>query len=227
LNTKTYRDMVRIVCIPSGILDREQVAFIDLDGTLTRPNINNTFDFLNGYLWYRYRMLGVLRYKLTGFIVNAFTKMFGLNEHVSRKLFLTLCLFGTRKERLYEYAVRYWLKIVRENLNFALFNLIIKLRREGYTRFFLATACTEIPACTVARFLGFEDCVATKFKYIRNLVVGVLEDTYGNLKLYLIAKKYGASIFEKSIYFVDAESAKIEKPWKFFRKICLVMWDYD
>jgi len=226
LNTEAHRDRVHITCIPNDALDKSQVVFVDLDGTTTRPSINNTFDFLKGYLRYRYRMLGVLKYKLIGFIVNVLTKIFGLSEYISRELFLTLCLFGTRREHLYEYAVKCWLKVVKKNLNHALLDLIKKLKSRGY-KVSLTTACIEIPACVIARFLGFEDCLATKFKYVKNMVVGISEDTYGYLKLYLIAKKYGTSIFKKSVYFVDAESAKIEKPWRFLKKVCLLMWNYD
>lgn len=109
-------------------------------------------------------------------------------------------------------------------MNTITLDLIRELRSQGYSPVLL-TACIEIPACQVAKSLGFEACIATKFKYIGDLIIGICEDTHACLKFRAVKNNYGSGIFKRSIYVVDLESAKIEYPHKFFNKIYLINRD--
>jgi len=198
---------------------RDRLLFVDLDGTITASNINNTFDFLRSYL-YSYDVLGVIRYSLSG-LVSGFLFRLSKNGIISRRFYLLLSLFGMRREELYEYAIKYWLKFIKNYLNKEVLDLIRKLRDQGYKPILL-TASIEIPACLIAKFLGFEECIATTFRYFKDLTVGIAEDTHGHLKLQIVIKRYGADAVKRSIYIVDSESASVEHPYEFFGEIYII-----
>jgi len=192
---------------------------VDLDGTITNKGVNNTFDFLRSY-FYSYGIFGIIRYYLAKLASGLLGKLAG-NEVISRRLFLALCTFGLRRSRLCDYAVRQWLKLIKIHINSTVLDLIRKLREQGYSLIML-TSCIEIPSCSIADSLDFEQCIATKFRYLGDLIIGISEDTHGQLKLQVAREKYGSNFLKHSAYIVDLESAKIESPHKFFDKIYLI-----
>jgi phosphoserine phosphatase len=199
---------------------KDQVLFVDLDGTITDPSVNNTFDFLKSYLYGNYGILGIIRYHLSGLISKLLYKLVK-DEALSRRLYLVLCTFGLKKSELRKYATKYWLKLVKNHMNDDVLILIGRLRDQGYSPILL-TSCIEIPACQIAKFLKFEECIATRFRYLGDLIVGIAEDTYAYLKFQVVRGKYGSRIFRHAIYIVDLESAKMEYPHKFFNGIYII-----
>jgi len=200
-------------------LKEDRILFVDLDGCITSSSINNTFDFLKSYL-YSCGTFGVIRHGLAR-LASGLLNLLVRNEVISRRVFLILCTFGLRKSKLFEYATKYWLKLIKNYMNGITLDLIRKLRGQGYSPVLL-TSCIEIPACQIARSLRFESCIATRFRYLGDLIIGIREDTYAHLKFQVIRNRYGNNVLKHSAYIVDLESAKIEYPHKLFSKIYLI-----
>jgi phosphoserine phosphatase len=198
---------------------RTQLLFVDLDGTIIASNINNTFDFLRSYL-YNYGIPGIIRYRLAR-LVSGVLFRFLKNDIVSRRFYLLISVFGMKKEELCGYAIEYWLKLIKNYLNKEVLYLLQKLRDKGYKPVLL-TSCIEIPACLIAKFLGFEECIATTFRCLGDLIVGIAKDTHACLKLRIAVKRYGADAVKHATYIVDSQSASAEHPYEFIDNIYII-----
>lgn len=193
------------------------IILVDLDGTIVNERINNTFDFLREYLRYRYKIVGIIRYKLAVMFISLISNL-TKNEIFLRNLSITLCVIGVNIRDFVKFAVKCWLPYVLRNINVDVLNFIRKLEHKGYTPIML-TACIEVPATLISKYLGFKMCIATKLRFFGPLIIGISEDTYGHLKFASASRLLGFKQVQQAIYIADEASIAAEKAALYVNKI--------
>jgi len=158
--------------------DREKlIILLDLDGTLTNPVINNTYTFIK--LFYRFnRSLTKLQFlniliRATRVLEKLLTKA-KLSSIVSVDgILITILFFGTNRQKL-KYFALLWTYILLKLYQYNEILLFIKyLLKLNSIKVIMLTACTEEPACTISKLLGFHHCIARKFVALGNLIITV------------------------------------------------------
>jgi len=181
-----------------------KVCFVDLDGTITRPRLNNTFDFI--FAFYKY---GGYKYKkIKGFV----SKLLGLMSFIMpfargkiRKYQILVLFRGLDAERVREFVQKHWISNVRENLNSEVIDIISCHRRKGY-RLVMLTACTESPARQISESLRFDDVISTTFVVSNGKIVGVNDDTFASSKARVLFGRYSPDVIKESHYIMDSPS---------------------
>jgi len=201
------------------------LLFIDLDGTITKSTVNNTYTFVRIFLKLRKdpRVI-VMRVLLTMLsITGKLLTYMRLSRVISLDAFLiTVLFFGVRREELKRFAYIWLLALLKLGLvNTHILIYINKLVKEYEklglnTRKVLLTACTEEPACTIAKLLKFDHCIARRFYTLRHAIISVRdrEDIpffkYCKLNRYL--EQHRPNVV-KALYIVDIYSLKAEVPF--------------
>jgi len=197
----------------------DYLIIVDLDGTLTLPHVNNTFDFLKLLLFENYGILGYVKYIIASRIVSILNKV-SRNEIALRRVYITLLSFGIKYNTLVRYALERWIPRIIPYLNMELIKAIEELKKKGY-RVILATACIEIPAKIYCKLLRLDDCISTELKILHGMVIGVSTDTYGFLKFITLLRRYSMKSLVNAIYIADKSSVNIEHADKFVKKIII------
>ena len=187
-------------------------CFFDLDGTLVDSSINNTYHFI---LLYAKTNEYNLRTKIY-FILIKFLPLISRIHRLLRldrfkvsidSILITVLFFGYKVEDLIRFS-SYWIHALKTRAKLRKISLgyINYCKLKGY-RTILLTACTEIPACILAKYLGLDDCFARRFKIYKGMIIGLKDyEPTPLLKLkFLIESKELKNAFK--IYIVDEKSA--------------------
>lgn len=201
------------------------LLLVDLDGTITRSVLNNTYTFVRMFLKFRRDPRAVVMHALFSVlsVIGRLLTVMRLTRVISLDaLLITTLFFGIRREELKRFAYSWFLTLLRLGLiNSPILAYINKLP-EGYSkqglsvRRILLTACTEEPACTIAKLLKFDYCIARGFHELRHVIVSVKdrEDIpffkYRKLSRYL--EQHEPNVV-KALYITDIYSLKAEIPF--------------
>jgi hypothetical protein len=211
------------------------LVFVDLDGTLVDPKVNNTYNFISFLYYHRLRSSTLL--KLIMFIMTTFSYIVAAmlsKLHVkmdTNMVFVSIVIFCFRSKTLRLFSL-YWLhlllkkKLIRTNVIKRIIE--IKTLFPGRVEVFVLTCCIEYPACLLAEKFGFK-CLSRELRKKGGIVLG-LKDIH--LCYITKAAKYAnvikAFIKECSqrpftVYIVDGASANDEKHLlKLFNKVIMV-----
>lgn len=211
------------------------VVFVDLDGTLIDPKVNNTYDFISFLYYCRLRSLALL--KLVMFIMARISYMIAIMLSKLRvkmdtsTIFISSALFCSNLKRLESLSL-YWLYLLlrKKFLRTDVIKKIIKIEKMSPSRVevYVLTCCVEYPACIIAEKLGYK-CLSRELRKKGGITVG-LKDIQ---PCYITkAEKYANTIKSVikeclqrpyTIYIVDKESARSEEPLlRLFDKVIIV-----
>lgn len=193
------------------------ILLVDLDGTITDPAINNTYNFIE--IFYKVHKMNK-RILLLNFlfrnilVIRRFISIFKLGKVFSIDgILISVLFFGIKKQKL-EIFSHVWSKILSKA---SLFNadimfFIEQAKKMKNIKLIMFTACSEMPACVIAELLGFHYCIARRFITIRGLIIATrdLEDvsTFKYSKLIKLLNTFKSAY--RKIYIIDIESAKSE-----------------
>ena len=198
------------------------VVFVDLDGTIVVPQINNTYQFIKLFAKVK---RDTLRYLLYSFVLMAMPfistiywlsrKVLGLSKNIVSldALMITLLFAGVNVRSLREFSIKWVHSLVRLRLINKKVLKLIKYFKRNKAKLILLTACTELPACVIAKYLGFDICLARRFLIKWDIILGVRDaDDIPLLKLKKIARLRNLLPIKEvyTIYVVDKSSASIE-----------------
>ena len=211
------------------------VVFVDLDGTLINPRVNNTYDFIQFLNYYRLRNPILL--KLLTFIMSKFSHIIAavlsrLRVKIdTNAVFINTMLFCLDL-RLLKAVSLYWfhLLLIKKLVRTDVMKRIIKIETLSPSRVevYVLTCCIEYPACLIAEKFGFK-CLSRELRKKGGIILGLKD-----IQLCYITKavKYADVIksFIKrcsqrlfTVYIVDEASANDEKPLlKLFNKVIIV-----
>jgi hypothetical protein len=211
------------------------VVFVDLDGTLINPRVNNTYDFIPFLNYYRLRNPILL--KLLTFIVTRLSHAIAvvLNRlcvKIDNSAVFINTMFFCLDLRLLKAVSLYWLRLllVKKLVKTDVMKRIIEVEALSPSKVevYVLTCCTEYPACLMAEKLGYK-CLSRELRKRGDIVLGLKDMQpcyitkivkYANV-IKLFIKEYSQRPF--TVYIVDEESAKNEKPLlKLFNKVIIV-----
>ena len=200
------------------------MLFVDLDGTITSPKINNTFDFIQSfYKYYNFIDLHYYIKMITLGILSLIAVVIPIRilKIKIRRLQIITMFKGIDLNQLKGFAETYWINIVRNNLNKKVMEIIDYYRKRKF-KIVMLTACTEIPAKLIAKKLKFNDVISTDFIIDNdNKVVGIKNDTFGNLKINEITKKYSMAEIREAYYITDNPKDELEL-LSIFKKVYII-----
>lgn len=211
------------------------VVFVDLDGTLISPRVNNTYDFIPFLNYYRLRnpiLLKLLTFIMTRFSDAIAVVLNRLRVKIDTNAVFINTVFFWLDLRLLKAVSLYWLrlllakKLVRSDVMKRIIE--VKTLSPGKVEVYVLTCCIEYPACSIAEMLGYK-CLSRELRKKGGIVLGLkdMQPCYitkivkyaSVIKLFI--KKYQQRPF--TVYIVDEESAKNEKPLlKLFNKVIIV-----
>jgi len=211
------------------------VVFVDLDGTLINPRVNNTYDFIQFLNYYRLRNPILL--KLLTFIMSKFSHIIAavlsrLRVKIDTSAVFINTMFFCLDLRLLKAVSLYWfhLLLIKKLVRTDVMKRIIKIETLSPSRVevYVLTCCIEYPACLIAEKLGYK-CLSRELRKKGGIVLGLKDMQpcyitkmvkYANV-IKLFIKEYSQRSF--TVYIVDEESAKNEKPiLKLFNKVIIV-----
>jgi len=197
----------------------------DLDGTITKSIVNNTYTFAKLFLKSRRDPRAIIMRALFAVLptLSKLLILMRLNKVISLDAFLiTALFFGIRREELKRFSYTWLFALLKSNLiNVHTLAYINKLV-ERYERLALnvkkimLTACTEEPACTIAKLLKFDYCIARQFHTLRHVIVSVKDHEdipffkYHKLTKYL--EQLDLNVVN-TLYIADIYSLKAEMPF--------------
>jgi len=190
--------------------------FVDLDGVITKPKLNNTFDFV--FCFYK---VYSCRNRLKKLIIKVLT-FIGILPFIRQKIrkVQILTLFrGLDSQELGQFARRYWIRYVQDNLNKEIVDLIEHYKK-GY-KLVLLTACTEFPAKALGEYLRFHDVISTTFIIENDKIIGIKEDVFGSLKVKAVFKRYPLEVIRDSCYITDTPRLE-SNLFKVFKSVYVV-----
>jgi len=180
-----------------------KLLFVDLDGTITSPKINNTFDFIKSF--YKYYNIHLYYVKIVILVILSLIIVvipIRILKIKIRRFQIMIMFKGLDVNQLKDFAETYWINIVYNNLNREVIKIIDYYKKRKF-RVIMLTACTEIPARIIAKKLKFNDVISTNFIIDNNKVVGIKNDTFGNLKINAIIKRYSITEIKEAYYITD------------------------
>lgn len=166
------------------------IYYYDLDGTLSK--LNNTFDFIFRYLHRKNIFTYYIRRLATGII----NRLIFLPYVERRKLIIILLFYGIKKQDLEDFYEKEYKKSFMNSLTKLGHDLYNNKKSSGI----LLTGCTEIPAKAIAKVFGINNVISTEFKCKNGRIIGIKNDTFGNLKLNYVKKNNG----DKLTYYSDS-----------------------
>jgi len=210
-----------LIRVPSN---KVLVVFIDLDDTITTSKINNTYHFIK--LFYKIRG-DIARLLLYEFVIRIMLfinkviytlrmllKLSNTSSTSMDTILLSILFVGYNVELLKEFSIKWVYSLLKLRLfNEKILRWIRFLKGNG-AKLVLLTACTELPACVIAKYLGFDTCFARRFITKWSIVMGMKDvESIPILKLKNIIK------FKKMlscnnvcvVYIVDKTSASVEQ----------------
>ena len=175
--------------------------FFDLDGTLTRAALNNTFTFVDAFFATHH----MHRRRTLSWLCKGYCRIRHRDERRRRAACITWLFSGLSRQKLEDFASGPYLALVKAHENEAVAAALSRHRDAG-NKTVLLTACTEIPARAIASFYGIDECIATTFRYDGDRVRGIGRDTYGEGKRVALEDTgYTATDLMRATYYVDPE----------------------
>ncbi len=188
------------------------LLLVDLDGTITNIKINNTFDFLKYCYDRKFGEVGLILYTILNIITSTLMKILSLFQHhrnydVEEALLLlvhlrVLSIFGLNYQTLMRYSYEWVAKVLKEG---SLRVDILLLIKKWNAKKILFTACIDVVACTYARILKFDGCLARSARLSSNIQPG-LQSKLLSLK-HILESSEGRNI----IYVLDSSSYERER----------------
>lgn len=201
-----------------------KLLFVDLDGTITSPEINNTFDFIQSF--YKRYNIGLHYYiKMVALVILSLIVVvipIRILKIKIRRFQIIMMFKGLDANQLKDFTETYWINIVYNNLNKEVMKIINYYRKRKF-KIIMLTACTEIPAKIIAKKLKFNDVISTDFIIDNdNKIVGIKNDTFGNLKINEITKRYSMAEIREAYYITDNPKDESEL-LSMFKRVYIVM----
>ncbi|MCC7568405.1 MAG: haloacid dehalogenase-like hydrolase [Candidatus Methanofastidiosa archaeon] len=175
--------------------------FFDLDGTLTRATLNNTFTFIDAFFVTHH----MYRRRALSWLCKGYCRIRHRDERSRRAACISWLFSGLSRQKLEDFASGTYLALVKAHENEAVAAALSRHRGAG-SKTVLLTACTEIPARAIASSYGIDECIATTFRYDDDRVRGIGCDTYGEGKRVALEDAgYTAADLMHATYYVDPE----------------------
>lgn len=191
------------------------MVFVDLDGTLTRSYVNNTYAFISLLIHLRSTYLRRKIYKTMLRLTPAITSLYnflkiGLLGISLDSILITVLLFGFDLHEIKRFSL-YWLRILTNKrlINENILEYVKRLKSIG-VKTHLITACIEYPACLIAKMLSIDECFGRRFILIGRKVVTVSPFSPHLLKARFLKQKH-LNEDKGKVYIVDLRSAITEK----------------
>jgi hypothetical protein len=146
--------------------DTIAILLIDLDGTVTINEINNTFDFLLYCYKHRFGKIGLILYKVLTFLLQKFLLLIPINEElIAKDSFIIafhlrlLKLFSSESNFLLLCSLKWILHVLKKKLIKT--DTLLLIAKWGGIKI-LFTACIDVVACNYAKLLKLSECYARR-----------------------------------------------------------------
>jgi len=211
------------------------LVFVDLDGTLVVPKINNTYDFIPFLCLHKIRsprLVKLIVFIITKFLYTVAIVLSKLRVKVDTYALLVGFVFSCFSSKTLRTVSLYWIHLLfRERLiRTDIIEQVTRIKTSflGMVEVFVLTCCVEYPACLLAEKFGFK-CLSRELRKKGNLVFSLKDahlcyitkaEKYVNIIKSFI-KLYSQRPF--TVYIVDDASANNEKPLlTLFNKVIIV-----
>jgi phosphoserine phosphatase len=193
-------------------MQQKEYVFFDLDGTISKSEINNTFDFVENYLVYKKRRGSLIR----KYFITLLSRFIPLGDTRRRRFLINSFYRGLSCKDIMQYCNCCYLPLFISKVNKTVLEKIYDSKSKGNV-LVLLTACTEVPAMAISEHLGFDICIPTTFRRSEDRIEGIGEDTFRDLKIKAVEKKGLERILSSSEYYVDEVDSEAELVKRFRR----------
>ena len=211
------------------------LVFVDLDGTLVDPKINNTYDFILFLYLYKIRsprLVKLMLFLITKYLYILAIVLSKLQVKVDTYTVLISIVFCCFSSKTLRTVSLYWIHLLfRERLiRTDIIKQVTRIKTSfpGKVEVFVLTCCVEYPACLLAEKFGFK-CLSRELRKKGDLVFSLKDahlchitkaEKYVNI-IKLFIKLYSQKPF--TVYILDDASANNEKPLlTLFNKVIIV-----